>query len=714
MWNSIKQLYEQYGFKLDCENNQFAVFTYEQGYFNNAEIIIKDNPEFLTEGINRVRNEYETAGYAVKIKKDIRLDCLRKELFVGFFKVKQANQKVMADYHVFRDGQKKRLGGFEYNYINSKYTCNGEIHDGADVLGLICEILNRDRRQLVILEAPAGFGKTCTSYEIANLLAVKEDDRIPMLAELSKNRTASIFRYVLLSEIDEKFNLSYNLVYSHILEGNIPLIIDGFDELLSRADPEEKNDEAVSMLDTIAQLLEKNSNAKILLTSRKSSIFAGDTFDKWLEDNISGCNVTRIQILQPTIADWLDKDKRLFFQYHNIDITNICNPVLLTMLKNKPLIEYEEAFSDTSDILETYINLMFERERGRQLILLSSEEMREVMRRLAAVMVQLDISAANRDEIKTLIETAIEDSIERYLEAYRDYNYQESIGNINQDSFLSKLANNVMLDRIKANSNEIGFINDYIFGIFIGEAITHKHLVVRDAIPKYLDMAITSFSTEKESERENLFNEIVKSGIQLSTNQKISVCLNLTDELSFDFVDEYISNIVFEHQLDLNKNSKYFYNCIFDSCTFNDCILSNNLFEGCHFINCNFYHIKVEKRGAVSEESLFVSCMGHEALKEQLTFTLEDNQMAPNEIEKNTLYFKKKVLEQFWMPGSSMAGFRKSYRTVYKGTAPKDRKFIAKAIEELKAEGIMCERTYCYELNKAHMNRIAEIVGRNM
>ena len=118
------------------------------------------------------------------------------------------------------------------------------------------------------------------------MIAYSERACVPILAELSKKRRARIFQYVLLEEMDRKFSqLSSKLVRTQIQEGRIPLIIDGFDELLSRIDNEsEHSDDAISMLDTISSLLQSGSQSKILLTSRKSSIFTGDLFDEWVEN----------------------------------------------------------------------------------------------------------------------------------------------------------------------------------------------------------------------------------------------------------------------------------------------------------------------------------------------------------------------------------------------------------------------------------------------
>ena len=322
MWDKIKKLYSLYGFKLDDENDWYVVYIYEQGYFNNAEIIIKDTGK--KEKIEKLIDNYSKSGYSVSVKEGMTYEKLKGDLFNGFFRIQQSKRRVAEEYKKYTENQKARLGGIDYSYITSKYTVDGKMYDDGNILGVIYECLNDKKRNLVILEAPAGFGKTCTSYEVSKMLADDDSQRIPMMTELSKNRRASIFRYVLLSEIDAKFNLKYPLVETQIKNGKIPLIIDGFDELLSRnVKGEEDTDDAVTMLETISELLRDDSKASILLTSRKSSIFAGDIFDSWAENNIKDCKLTRIQILAPTIQDWLDKDKRSFFDEREINLKNV-------------------------------------------------------------------------------------------------------------------------------------------------------------------------------------------------------------------------------------------------------------------------------------------------------------------------------------------------------------------------------------------------------
>ena len=705
MNNNVGELYKLYGFNEEKKTGGYSIYTYDQGYFHNAEIVV--NGSYSDNRLEVIKEDLTNTGYSVSVKKDTSYEMLSKDLFSGFFKVDYAKKRVVNEYELYKESQTKRYGDMKYAYIKSSYTVDGKMQSDDDILIKINNLMNGKKKHLVILEAPAGFGKTCTSYEMSNILANKDDLIIPMLMELSKNRRASIFRYVLLDEINANFNLPYELVVSQIKAGKIPLIIDGFDELLSRSDNDEgNNDDALTMLDTISEILEGDSNAKILLTSRKSSIFAGEEFDEWMEKKLDNCDVTRIQILTPTIASWLEKEKMEFFKKKNISLFNVENPVLLLMLKYKPIYEYENDFKEESDILETYINLMFTRERERQQLLLDISEQRKIMRKLSAVMVQFNVSSAEREEIKTMVETVVEDDINRYLKEYEDYLDQDKVSNITQDSFLLKIVNNAMLDRVKVNGNDIGFINEFIFGIFIGEAITNGELSVKDAEGVFLNTAISSFASENKNEKDLLYDKISKSNINLTTEQKLIVGFNLKGIIMHDFVDEYISNFVFDKSTGL-ENDRYFYNCVFETCTFNGCSIRSNLFEGCHFINCCFYNIKIIESGYINEESVFVSCTGHEKLHDILSVP-NNNSDKSDEI----MDFKRLVLEQYWMPGSEYAEMKKSYRTLFKGIDPKYRKDIANAIKQLKNEGILKELIHCLELDKSKFDQIKQILGR--
>ena len=85
------------------------------------------------------------------------------------------------------------------------------------------------------------------------------------------------------------------------------------------------------MLSTIGDLLQEN--AKVILTSRKTAIFAGEQFAKWVESYGDSFNVTRFQLEKPEIKHWLTSERIDLLKANNVPLCNISNPVLLTYIR---------------------------------------------------------------------------------------------------------------------------------------------------------------------------------------------------------------------------------------------------------------------------------------------------------------------------------------------------------------------------------------------
>ena len=567
----IDELYNQYGFTRYRKEDEYRIYIFDQGYFHNAEIVGGDCENDPI--IEKQKQDLLRAGYSVSIKKKNDIDKVERDLFNGFFKIDASNKRVKTEYVDFCNLQTKKNGGNKYSYIASKYTVNGFPREG-DIVNGIYEQLYSDGAQLVILEAPAGFGKTCTSYEISNLIADKAVDEVPILCELSKNRLARIFKYVLSEEIENKFSgLSRRLVVEQIIKGKVLLIIDGFDELLSKSsiDGKESSDDAKSMLDTVAELFQDGSNAKVVLTSRKSSIFVGKQFDEWVEGKIQTCTLNRYQILSPTVSDWLGGDKKDKIEKAGVDLAQISNPVLLSFLRNNDEVFFDDKWTERGYIINRYLDLILNREKERQLLLLDADEQRWIFRRLAAMMVQLDITSDDSEGIKALIEEIVIPRIDIYLEKY---NYSSEADNQPPtiDEFVMKLVHNALLDRVKVNSNYIGFLNEFIFGDFIGQAIVKQELDIKEVGEQYLSYAISSFGAESISAVGSLLECIEQIKTRLTTEQKLLIQYNLTHRMVFDYIDEYFADYIFDDTVDYAVDS-VFLTCIFTNCTFSNIIV---------------------------------------------------------------------------------------------------------------------------------------------
>lgn len=416
----IEALYELYGFSKVKQSDDYVVFTYSNGYFYNAEIIKFNNQIEET----KLKREFEEAGYSVRIIEYVSLEKTHELLFNGFFAVKNINDRLLKDYELFGELQSKKLLGATYEYVEPKcnWNCEGE---QKDLIFGIYEQIQKPGAQLIILEAAAGYGKTCTSYELIKMIADNcTDNFAPIFTELSKNRKAALFRYVLLDEIDRKFtSLSSELVISEIRNGKVPLIIDGFDELISRSnknmsDPNSVEDDSQTMLDTIAELFEPGCQTKVVLTSRKSAIFTGDIFEEWKDKHLPKCNVTRVSIDEPTVSDWIGFEKTEYLEKHGIPFASIINPILLAFMRSMEMDKFEETCSNVENVISYYFNSLLERERERQSLQLTVKEQYRIMEQIAKDFVEFEIIAEEISFIRDLFIEIIHDNYKSYRDRY--------------------------------------------------------------------------------------------------------------------------------------------------------------------------------------------------------------------------------------------------------------------------------------------------------
>ena len=157
----IERLYELYGFSKVKEADKFIVFTYSNGYFYNAEIIKFDSDiEEL-----KLKDEFEEAGFSVRIIEYVSIEKTHELLFNGFFAVKNINNRLLNDYALFCKLQSKKLLDSTYEYVEPSCNWNREGKQ-KDLISSIYDQLQSQGAQLIILEAAAGYGKTCTSYEL--------------------------------------------------------------------------------------------------------------------------------------------------------------------------------------------------------------------------------------------------------------------------------------------------------------------------------------------------------------------------------------------------------------------------------------------------------------------------------------------------------------------------------------------------------------------
>lgn len=702
----IIDLYSLYGFNLEQEDELIMAFSFSNGYFNNIEIVYSDGANY-----QRLKDEYEQIGYSVSIVQRKDIDAIHNRLFSGFFNIQSVKNKIRNDYQTFCSKQKEKLLDNDYEYLICDYLLNNSFFESS-VVNTIFKKLNDESAQMIILEAAAGYGKTCTAYEVLKMFSDQQIKRIPLITELSKNRKASIFRYVLLSEIDRQFStLSSKVVEYEIKNGRVPLIIDGFDELLSKTAntdniASDEFGEVQGMLDTIALLLDKQSKAKILITSRKSAIFTGQQFDEWVESRDLAACITRIELRPPKIKDWIGAEKIEALRAKNMDVEYISNPILLSLLRFKDVAYISN--NSLSSIIDDYLSTLLSREKERQSLYLDKEEQLNIMYRLAAYFADFNITAEDSDFIKSLILDITRDMMDTYLSRYKNYLQQDIESQPTDDEFAMKLVHHALLDRRFSGKNQIGFINDFFFGLFLGQALLNNFISEKDVLDyKFVDLIATAFAVSDIEIKQRIEGIIVPLLSNYSDMQQLEISNKLFHKNICSYKDQYFSNMVFSNGFHFDGNLTI-QNCIFTNCVFDDCYMNRDSFRECQFYNCNFYniHIDYENRDSSPSRLMFLECKGYEEISnafDVIEAKDEDNQ----EID-----FKKILLEQFWKIGSLNPEPRRAFTAIYRGVGNSNISNIDVALKELLKEKILIKKNYCYELNYNKMKEIKNILGR--
>ncbi len=579
----LENIYKSYGFEVDNSIENIAVFLYKKGRYFGADIIPLNSEEDTLKKAEEIKNTYSELGYAATLRIVNCIEDARVELFKSFFSYDSTIERLKKKYSDFTKKQTQNLLGHTYQYIE----CPFEIYEEQDVQNNFLSIikgavLEEDKPHLIIIEAAAGYGKTSTAFELLNLLISDEQiSKIPIITELSRNRGAKIFRYILLDEIDNEFQtLNSELVIKEIKEGRIPVIIDGFDELLSKINLESDIatlEEVEPMLNTIGGLLE--DNAKVILTTRKTAIFNGAEFEKWKIQWKDKFEVTRISIKEPRIWDWLGDDKVNLLDEKNIQISAIANPVILAYLKSLTYQEFETQIIDNENLVNQYFKRMLEREKDRQNLFMTVEDQYEVFKNVVALLIELDISSESKEFFKEIIK----DQNLKLLEIVRTY-YPERP---TIDSLVDSLATHALLDRKGRYLNQIGFINDFIFGIFIGDIINERPLEeMEKAFSSYMvELGVTAYKVQSSLKRNNLWDHLNVIQHQFTPYTIFNFDIILRRSLVRDYADLDIKELTF-HNIEFTEFT--IKNTVFTNCVFKKCAFDTEIFEGVSFINCIF------------------------------------------------------------------------------------------------------------------------------
>lgn len=647
----LDELFTEYGYTLQESNDSCRVYLLRQGMYYGAEIVIFDGSDQ-----NCLFNEYSKAGFSVKRQRFRSIEDVEEYLFKGFFKTDVSKHEISQRYQAFAEKQVRPYGlnsGIKYQYIQMPFIVSKDTLDdgvqGNDLLNTIFKQIESPGAHLVIVEAAAGFGKTCTSYELYKTFLDRESSKSikPIFTELSRNRDVKKFKYVLWAEIDNEKSTTakQSLVVYNIKNGRIPLIIDGFDELLSKdidSGGEEGLDEfeqVETMLSTIGGLLQ--NEAKIILTSRKTAIFAGSQFEEWVDSYNGAFDVIRIQLEKPDIRTWLSPERYDALIEAKVPLTHVSNPVLLTYLRNISEDDFNQVLSKPSDIVSKYFDFLLTREKTRQNIIIPASDQQVIFENLAKAFLEFDIMGESRQFVKEMIVDYNKQLLLKYKEL--------SPENPTLNELADTMTNHALLDRV-GNKDYVTFVNEYIFGYLLGRALLKNNcnfLAKQMPYPEeILERAISSFKYTKQEDKYALWGKLIPFRNKMNNQHALFVDSVLKQCVCGSFVSCGFNSMSFE-EVSFSENDGCFSNvsfvdCSFENCVFSPCTFENTYFTGCKFLNCS---LKNEEISLADVQIHFYGCEDYHSgfialFNSKHKVVVEENVKANLEIQILGKYFK--------------------------------------------------------------------------
>ncbi|WP_440778928.1 NACHT domain-containing protein [Pseudomonas syringae] len=699
----IIEVYNRYGFVYERKYEQLGVlvFTLQNGYFDNADIVsLKE-----TESTEQAFSEYTKSGFACTKRPFLSLDEIEQELFKGFFFVASTKERLAGDYLRFsRSITSPYSESATYRYIDAPYTIN-EKKGEKSLVSEIQSRLDSSKPILFLIEAAAGFGKTCTAYELVNSI-LSNTNKLPLFSELSRNRSAKIFRYVLLDEIDRTFpQLKSKLVESEITNGKVVAVLDGFDELLRKSDASGEFENSEPMLETIGELM--RGKAKVILTTRRTVIFEGDDFHQWVERHSDDFDLIRLRLHEPRIVDWIDPHRLNKIKSASIDIESISNPVLLSYLRCISEADFDAAIWDNENLVDKYFTFMLERERTRQDLRLSPEGQSLILKDITRDMIDLGYTSESRDYIVDYINERHSKLLDEVRSSYASHEKPT------RDEIANKLASHALLDRSSSDATKIGFINEFVFGNFIAENIISSSEWLNDDL-RFLEPAVVSYVPRGVEQREKLWQKIQYALNYVDFGARINYSSRLIGKINFTLENGEAEAISLNSlTIGREKISSFQFNeCVFHDCVFNLSNLCDVTFLTCKFYNCTI--VGEAAAGAVHA----MGCMGDQNVIDafrQLA-SLQPGR-AQNNIElERSAKIDRYILEKFWPIGSQNFHKRRPVKSICKKNNEYFPEELYDGISALKKRGLLLDpfKPSFVEINIEYLSEVKSILGRGL
>jgi uncharacterized protein YjbI with pentapeptide repeats len=172
------------------------------------------------------------------------------------------------------------------------------------------------------------------------------------------------------------------------------------------------------------------------------------------------------------------------------------------------------------------------------------------------------------------------------------------------DQLSNTLTNHALMDR-KGSSENIGFVNDFIFGTFIGENILDEKRIFSNISKHMIELATTSFQFQSNNKKQLLYDKITSTSSFSNQERLINEYL-LRNEISENYKDATFNDFALTEVVFSIQNQ--FEQCVFANCTFEKCTLNNNSFYETSFVNCIFIDCEYIKEASEGSNIFTLNC----------------------------------------------------------------------------------------------------------
>ncbi len=261
-------------------------------------------------------------------------------------------------------------------------------------------------------------------------------------------------------------------------------------------------------------------------------------------------------------------------------------------------------------------------------------------------------------------------------------------------------------DRKGNDESLIGFVNDFIFGLFIamnaidddtGEWLTNEYFV---------DIAVTAYMAQRKIKKEALWEKLNFMFEILPPEFQFRIDVLLKGGLFHKYQDTSFNQL---RAKNIHLPGKFeMKNITFIDCQFTDVKFNKRMLNNIGFINCKFYKCDIETDDIGSNTIELFNC------QTDSSGFLSDLQSISNETQDTVtdIDFHCLVLERFWQQGRAHLKKKKPIRTLYTGIGKEHHRNIANAIEDYKKDGLITIESDWAAINLDRIAEIKEILGR--